>query len=215
MDGDGTAEIVVTDFDGGLHVWSADGRVRASVRTDERFSRQENTDSRNRMKRGISGSAALGDLDGDGDLEAIVAAMDRHVYAWHHDGTPVAGFPVLLVDPAKVEAIDPDSHQVTFRSEKHVGQGGELIATPTLVDLVGDDRPEIVVGAQEQYDEPIAAWPAIGAPGGNTRLYADQPRRHRSRRAEPERPSPRRAGLPAGLARPPAHGADERAADDR
>lgn len=172
LDGDGRPEVVVTDFEGGVHAWSADGTPMMSVRTDERFSRQENTDSRNRAKRGISGSAALGDLDGDGDLEVVVAAMDRHVYAWHHDSSAVAGFPVLVVDPAKVAAVDPESHQVTFVDEGRTGQGGELIATPTLADIAGDARPEIVVGAQEQYDEAVQAVPGIGAPGGNTRLYA-------------------------------------------
>jgi hypothetical protein len=175
MDGDGVDEVVVTDFDGGLHVWRGTGELLGRARTDERFSRQASTDSRNRAKRGISGSAALGDLDGDGDLEAVVAAMDRHVYAWHHDGAPVTGFPVLLVDPAKVADVDPVTHQLTFADEEGTGQGGELIATPTLVDLVGDERPEVVVGAQEQYSEPVQAVPGIGVPGGNTRLYALDP----------------------------------------
>lgn len=175
MDGDGAVELVVTDFDGGVHVWRADGTPLASVRTDERFSRQEATDRFNRTKRGILASPALGDLDGDGDLEVVVAAMDRHVYAWHHDGAEVPGFPVLLVDPSKVEAVDPVTHQVTFTGASKVGQGGELIATPTLVDLDGDDRVEIVVGGQEQYAEPVQAVPGIGAPGGNTRLYALSP----------------------------------------
>ena len=175
MDGDGAPEVVVTDFDGGVHVWRSNGEQLASVRTDERFSRQGATDSRNRMKRGISGSAALGDLDGDDDLEVVVAAMDRHVYAWHHDGAPVDGFPVLVVDPSKIVGVDPGTHQVTFGDEQGTGQGGELIATPTLADIAGDDRPEIVVGAQEQYSEPVQAVPGIGAPGGNTRLYAISP----------------------------------------
>ena len=175
MDGDGAPEVVVTDFDGGVHVWRSNGEQIASVRTDERFSRQGATDSRNRMKRGISGSAALGDLDGDDDLEVVVAAMDRHVYAWHHDGAPVDGFPVLVVDPSKIVGVDPGTHQVTFGDEQGTGQGGELIATPTLADIAGDDRPEIVVGAQEQYSEPVQAVPGIGAPGGNTRLYAISP----------------------------------------
>ena len=29
----------------------------------------------------------------------VAAGMDRHVYAWHRNGSPVAGFPVLVVDP--------------------------------------------------------------------------------------------------------------------
>ncbi len=175
MDGDGAPEVVVTDMDGGVNVWSSTGDLLASVRVEERFSRQEATDSRNRMKRGILGSAALGDLDGDADLEVVVAAMDRHVYAWHQDGTPVDGFPVLLVDPTKISGVDPVTHQVKFADEKATGQGGELIATPTLADISGDFRPEIVVGAQEQYSEPVQAVPGIGAPGGNTRLYAISP----------------------------------------
>ena len=86
-------------------------------------------------------------------MEIVAAALDRHVYAWHDDGSPVAGFPVLAVDPAKVAAVDPTSHKVTFTPDSGVREGGELIATPTLVDLTGDGLPEIVVGAQEEYAE--------------------------------------------------------------
>src|SRR5690606_10634549 len=177
LDGDGTREVVVSDFDGGVHVWGAEGALRASVRTDPAFSAGDATDRWNRLKPGIAGSPALGDLDADGDLEVVVAAMDRHVYAWHHDGSPVRGFPVLVVDPAKVVGVDPESHAVTFRSGRDTGIGGELIATPALGDLDGDGRPEVVVGAQEQYFEPVEAVPGIGLPGlsGNTRLYAISP----------------------------------------
>ncbi len=177
LDGDGSPEVVVSDFEGGVHIWGADGSPRASVATDPALSRGATRDQWNRLKPGIAGSPALGDLDGDGDLEVVVSAMDRHVYAWHHDGTAVPGFPVLVVDPAKVVAVDPASHVVTFRSTKDTGIGGELIATPALGDLDGDGRPEIVVGAQEQYFEQIEAVPGIGLPGlsGNTRLYAIHP----------------------------------------
>ena len=40
----------------------------------------------------------------------MAAGLDRHLYAWHADGSPVDGFPVLLVDPAKVASVDPASH---------------------------------------------------------------------------------------------------------
>lgn len=177
LDGDGRSEVVVTDMDGGVHAWHADGSVAFSVATDPRFSRQEASDERNRFKPGVIAAPSLGDLDGDGDLEVVAAAMDRHVYAWHHDGAVVAGFPVLVVDPAKVAAVDPTTHQVSFASERDTGIGGELIATPSLADLTGDGRPEIVVGAQEQYLEPVASFPSLGLQGtsGNTRLYAISP----------------------------------------
>jgi hypothetical protein len=89
-----------------------------------------------------------------------------------------------VVDPAKIIGVDPETHQVTFADEEGTGQGGELIATPTLADISGDDRPEIVVGAQEQYSEPVQAVPGIGAPGGNTRLYAISPDGSRAGGAE-------------------------------
>jgi hypothetical protein len=171
---DGPPHIVVTDFDGGVHVWDSTGRAVASMRTDPEFSRGDTTDRWNRLKPGIVGSAALGDLDGDGDLEIVVAAMDRHVYAWHHEGAPVAGFPVLVVDPAQVDSVDPDTHVVTFRNPRITGIGGEIVATPAVEDLDGDGRAEIVVGAQEQYTEQVEIAPPLGLPGtsGNTRLYA-------------------------------------------
>ena len=178
LDGDGSSpEVVAADFQGRVHVWSSTGEPLAMMATDPAFSRGEVTDSRNRLKRGIVGSPSLGDLDGDGDLEVVAAAMDRHVYAWHHDGAPVAGFPVLVVDPSQVAAVDPTSHAVTFRNEKDTAIGGELVAAPAVGDLDGDGLPEIVVGAQEQYLESVEAVPPIGLPGvsGNTRLYALHP----------------------------------------
>ncbi len=104
--------------------------------------------------------------------------MDRHVYAWHGDGSPVAGFPVLVVDPTKVLSVDPVTHHVVFRPDAGVGDGGELVATPAVADLDGDGRAEIVVGAQEEYDEPFNAPEFGGLPGtsGNSREYVISPR---------------------------------------
>ncbi len=195
LDGDDSVEVVAADLDGNVWVWEADGtrregfdettldgRVVSEAHVDPDYSLDDPAthDERNRTKRGIAGAPALGDLDGDDKLEIVVAAMDRHVYAWNDDGTPLDGFPVLLVDPEKVESVDATTHAVSFASDSGVGIGGELIATPALADLTGDSRPEIVVGAQEQYSEAVNAGSGedvlglLGMAGsaGNSRLYA-------------------------------------------
>ena len=59
---------------------------------------------------------SLGDIDpAYPGLEVIAGNADRHLYAWHADGTPVAGWPVILRDPAKLDetdGIDPVTHRL-------------------------------------------------------------------------------------------------------
>jgi hypothetical protein len=179
---DGHLEIVETDLDGRVMVWSATGQRLATMHVNPAWSADDpaTQNPENRTFGGFASAPSLGDLDGDGTLEIVAAAMDRHVYAWHADGTPVAGFPVLVVDPTAVQAVDPTSHSVTFAPGAKALDGGELIATPTLADLDGDGHPDIVIGAQEEYDEApnigdgadVLSLLSVAASPGNTRLYA-------------------------------------------
>ncbi|UCE19628.1 MAG: VCBS repeat-containing protein [Gemmatimonadota bacterium] len=41
-------------------------------------------------------SPNIGDVDGDGDSEVLVATLSGRVYAWQHDGTLLPGWPVTL-----------------------------------------------------------------------------------------------------------------------
>ena len=166
--------------------------------------------------------------------------MDRHVYAWHMNGDPVAGFPVLVVDPSKVQSIDPATHQITFNANAGSEQQGAIVDTPAVGDLDGATSgpqalPEIVVGTNEEYDGDSdgganadlinsGLYAAASSAGilspGNSRLYAIE--RNGRRRLEPEPQQcasapvgPRRSALVSDRASAGRRGGDHRIAGDR
>jgi len=96
---------------------------------------------------GIETTPALGDLDGDGDLEIVVNSLDRRIHAWHHTGEVVAGWPISQWDG------------------DNLWRGG--ISSPALGDLDNDGRVDVVVGTMSPYvngqqDQNATLWAIKG-----------------------------------------------------
>ncbi|OGW79758.1 MAG: hypothetical protein A3G33_01775 [Omnitrophica bacterium RIFCSPLOWO2_12_FULL_44_17] len=77
----------------------------------------------------IYSSPAVGDIDGDGNLDILFGSDDKNLYAFHGDGTAVQGFPLQTQ--------------------------GLIHASPVIADLNHDGKLEIVTGSR---DKNIYAW---------------------------------------------------------
>ena len=142
VDGDLEPDIVDTAGER-IYAWRSDGRPLAGFpkRVNPAFSRPRDINKNNHVKRGFIGSPALADLNGDGRLDIVAAALDQHLYAWSGSGRSLPGF------PRKLEAPGED-----------LG-GAESINTPAVGDIDGDRRAEVVV--------PTAELDGADPPAGN------------------------------------------------
>ena len=155
VDNDGTNELVFGSHDGGLYVVSLVG-------TQEMVYLQNGY---------IVGSPALVDLDGDEDMEIVFTTQrgsnSGELFAIHHDGIDVNGFPInidekMLVGPATGDlegdgAIDIvlctwEDNIYAIDNMGAVKPGFPFLSTnrfnspPTLVDIDSDGDLEIVAG---------------------------------------------------------------------
>ncbi|TML42118.1 MAG: hypothetical protein E6G27_05490 [Actinobacteria bacterium] len=200
--GTGWLDVAVADSEGSLHVWdhsghplpgfpvhtnpqwSTDPPCQTSAPACDSFGPHPVRDHVNTVDHSFSANPSVGRLDpGHPGLDLVAGADDGHVYAFHADGTPVPGWPVLLRDPAKVASVDPVSHRISFVPGANARYGRQVITTPSIGHAVppGGTAPVPVVGVNvdEEYaeapnwsqrDPALDALAAVSTPG-NTRTY--------------------------------------------
>jgi Subtilase family len=167
--GNGRKEVVASDLQGNVYAWDSTGHLVFHRSSNPNYSgaplagdpswKAQRAGVRERTEGGFLTSPVLAKLDpasGPG-LDIIAAGEDRHVYAWHADGSPVSGFPVLVEDPNKVAAVDSTSNQVAFNGNAQANPGkeedqGKIVDTPAVAYLDGPGKPpSIIVGTNEEY----------------------------------------------------------------
>jgi hypothetical protein len=144
---DHRADIVLATSDGLVHAWSGRSGRRLPGWPRAMLPAAGSRVAARRIgnvRAGFLATPAVGDINGDRRPDVVAAGLDGRVYAWTSRGRRLRGFPVRI-----------DTH----RPPRNGRLDDAIYASPSLADLNGDRRLDIVVGAADQK---VYAWNGRG-----------------------------------------------------
>jgi len=157
LDGDGVLEIISVTSDGAIHALNGAGEYLPGfpAYTDPIPAVLGHADSPGYASgavnpappEGVMATPAVGDIDGDGNLDIVVASFAGRVYAFDTAGQRLPGFPV------SIQGREHDEYQ------DNMAWDNGIAAAPSLGDIDGDGSLDIVVGAMDQR---LYVWDGAG-----------------------------------------------------
>jgi hypothetical protein len=129
LDGDGVVELVIGSVGGKVYAFSSQGELLAGYPVSIEGRALSEIGPETAWDPAILGTPTLGDADGDGDLDVIVAAGDQKLYVWDATGALHAGYPMDL-------CIDCST-------------GARIVSSPSVGDIDGDGDLDLAVGTNE------------------------------------------------------------------
>ena len=166
LDGDGKDDLILADSDGKLHAFRPDMTelpgwpvtADAIPLPSSAVAYTSGALPSTVYAEFASGSPAVGDLEGDGIPEVVVADFEGKVYVFEPNGSRKAGFPVQTNRTYSSDAVRNADNRVHW----------SVMANPILGDLNKDSKLEIIVGANDrhvyvwQHDATLLpGWPVL------------------------------------------------------
>ena len=94
----GAGSTYVAKQQGGLVAFNFDGSVRFTFQTQDVFNEWNGGGSPDGFSEGVFSTPAIGDVDGNGQLDIVFGSWDHKLYALTPGGTLVRGFPIDTED---------------------------------------------------------------------------------------------------------------------
>ncbi|HUB06173.1 MAG TPA: VCBS repeat-containing protein, partial [Myxococcales bacterium] len=169
LDGSGHDSLVLGTTDGTVHAYQADGselpgwpvhvQPLPDVTAHPGLPAYGPTGPTQGTAQSVSEAVAVGSLNGDGTLQVVISTADGQLYAWNADGSLVPGFPVTADFTHDLDG----THDTTLADGTNVSYvlGRGFFAAPTLYDLGGDGKLEIIQPGQDGW---LYVWDRTGQP---------------------------------------------------